>query len=232
MGKSQMGSRLVFENAKAALAQALSSGPKPLSGSALSDAIDNAVLSQSYLRLEQQLLTTKTNYLFPVLNNQTTGSNSIRATEFRLNLQDSFFVSEVGVYITPAPSATSTALVPYTYPNTVAFPTGAASLYTFYCGALQVAVNNSVIITGIDLQRYLMIPQTQATAATNSPQTETYGSGELSAQCVVEPNVLIIGSKNTQISITLPGNIATLDANTYAILIFRGVLMQNVTVVS
>jgi hypothetical protein len=230
--KDQMGARLVYQNAKDALRKALSTGSKPLSGMALEDAISNAVMSQSYLRVEQPLVETTTQFKFPILVNQGTQ----RLTEQRLNLQDCFYVSEMGVYLSPASSATSIAMPLYTYPNSVAFPNGGAGVdapyYAFYTGSYKLTINGSVIITALDLDRFQMIPQTQQTAATNSPITERYGSGNLSAQCVSEPNVLFVGSKKNDIEINLPVALTAIDSFVFIVIIYRGVLMQNVTVVS
>lgn len=219
---SQVGARMVYENAKAALK----------AGGLTDTDIANAILSQSYLRFEQPLNNTATQFTFPILNNQTTSGQSIRATEKRLNLQDAFYVSEIAVYLTKAASASDSAFVLKTYPSPVTFATGAASLGAFYNGLLQIAVNNKVIVTGMDLTRFLQVPQTQLTGATNSPIDEFDGANDRSSFYALEPNIVLNGQKNSQVVITLPSNIATIDANTYAVIVVRGVLAQNVTVVS
>lgn len=220
--KDQLGGALLYENAKEAM----------ISAGADASAIDNAVLSQSFVRLEQLLTTSNTVYTFPLLNNQSTGTNTVRTTEQRLNLQDVLFVADLGIYIVKAASGTATNLQLDTYPNPVTFTTGAAALYSFYAGKFSLTVNNSQIVPSMDIQRFLMVPQTQLTAATNSPIDEFYGAGELSSQCVIQPNFVLNGQRNTSIQITLPGNITAIDANTYAVIVFRGLLAQNVTVVS
>jgi len=78
---STVGTRLAYEKAKQALANA---GFNP----------NQVVLSQSYLRLEVALSTSITNYQFPVLVNDVSSSNTTSfSTEQRLNLQDSFVIS-------------------------------------------------------------------------------------------------------------------------------------------
>ena len=80
-----------------------------------------------------------------------------------------------------------------------------------------------------------MIPQTQQTAAFGaaSPQTEFYGAGMKSAQCVIEPNILFIGSKNNQFALGIKGSaLAAVEPNSSIAIVIRGILMQNVTVVS
>lgn len=212
---TQGGARLVFKNAQDALVKA---GVNP----------SQAVLSQSYLRFENFLSTTKTSYDFGILNNQTISGTAQAPTEQRLNLQDAFYVSEIMVYIAKASSATDSSFVLQSYPNTVTFATGASSLYTLYNGTLSLVVNNRQIVPTSDLTKFLQIPQTQATAATNSPVTQFDGSWAN----VVEPNLVLIGSKNSVFNITIPSAFATLDANTKVVILVRGILAQNVTVVS
>jgi len=212
---TQGGARLVFKNAQAALIRA-NINPK------------NAVLSQSYLRFENFLTTTKTSYDFGVLNNQTISGQAQAATEQRLNLQDCFYISEIMVYIAKASSSTDSGYRLFTYPNTVNFTTGAASLYTLYNGQLSLTVNNRQIVPNSDLTKFLNVPQTQLTAATNSPVDQFDGR----ISCVVEPNLVLIGQKNSLFNIVIPSAFATLDANTKVIILVRGVLAQNVTSVS
>jgi hypothetical protein len=212
---TQGGARLVYKNAQDALVRA---GVNPQS----------AVLSQSYLRFENTLSTTKTSYDFGVLNNQSISGSVQFPTEQRLNLQDAFYISEIMIYIGKASSTTDSSYILQTYPNTVTFTTGASSLYTLYNGVLNLIVNNRQIVPASDLTKFLQIPQTQATAATNSPVTQFDGAWAN----VVEPNLVLIGSKNSLFNITIPSAFTTLDANTRVVILVRGILAQNVTVVS
>jgi hypothetical protein len=214
---TQAGSRLVFRNAKEALMKS-NINPK------------NAILSQSYLRFENFLSTTKTSYDFGVLNNQNISGQAQSNTEQRLNLQDAFYISEIMVYIAKASSATDSSYKLATYPSPTVFSTtgAAAALYTLYNGVLSLTVNNRQIVPNSDLTKFLQIPQTQATAATNSPIDQFdggYGS-------VVEPNLVLVGQKNSLFNITIPTAFAALDTYDKVIILVRGVLAQNVTVVS
>jgi len=83
---STVGTRLAFEKAKEAINRAGFS-------------LGQAVLSQSYLRLEVALSTTVTSYQFPVLTNDVSATNtSSFVTEQRLNLQDAFVCSSIGLF--------------------------------------------------------------------------------------------------------------------------------------
>ena len=214
---TQGGARLVYKNASEALMKA---GVNPAS----------AVLSQGYLRFENTLSTTKTSYDFGVLNNQSINGQVQTPTEVRLNLQDAFYISEICVYIAKAASATDSAFKLSSYPSPTVFTTSgaAAALYTLYNGQLSLTVNNRQIVPTSDLTKFLQVPQTQATAATNSPIDQFDGSWAT----VVEPNLVLIGSKNSLLNITIPSAFAALDANTRVVILVRGILAQNVTVVS
>lgn len=186
--------------------------------------VSNAVMSQSELRLEQLLTNTATVFKFPILVNAT-GAAPIRPTEIRLNYQDAFYCTNVAIYIASATSSTAVNFAPQTYPNPVTFATGAASLYALYNGQFQIAINKSVIVPAYPMMNFLQIPQTQLTAATNSPNSQF----DPAQVALWQPSINFIGQKQNDISINLPGPITTIDANTYCIIKFMGVLAQNVT---
>ena len=124
---SQIGSRLVFENAKTLINQ-------------LGYDASHAVLTPSYLRSEVLLATNAASYHVPVLiNDNQNGTPTVR--EQRLSLQDLFIVSGIQILLTSG-SSTNGAAVSYTYPNRTAFSTGAAQLYTVYNGYLNIQVIN------------------------------------------------------------------------------------------
>jgi len=218
MGQSQLGARMVFLNAKDALKQ-------------LNIDTTDAILSQSYLQFETLLSTNQTSFQFGVLTNQTPNGVPVRPTERRLTLQDAFYASEIQVLLAAATSATDSAFQIETYPNPIIFPVGGAApapLEVLYNGSLLISVNNKVIMPGLDIDRFYNAPQTQNTAAGLTIVDERDGS----QGTALEPNIVFIGQKNTQVVINLPQAISAVDDFTYAIIRVRGVLAQNVTVVS
>jgi hypothetical protein len=215
MSLTQGGARLVYKNAQDALIKA---GVNPAS----------AVLSQSYLRFETFLSTTKTSYDFGVLNNQTPNGIAQAPTENRLALQDAFYISELMVYIATASSPTDSSYRLWTYPDTEFFNNN--SLYTLYNGQLSLTVNNRQIVPSSDLIKYLQVPQTQ-----NNQSIEPYTIAQFDGSFanVIEPNLVLIGSKNSLINITLPSALTgMLSPYTKVVIVARGILAQNVTVVS
>ena len=221
---SQVNARLVYKNAYNAMVAA---GVDP----------KKAVLSQSYLRLEVAANTSKTNYQFGVLINDQPQGNPIRPTEQRLNLQDAFFCASVQLFTAVASSATATDFSLNTYPNPRIYSTAgaAAALYNLYNGYLSLTVNNYIITPSWDLYRHLEINQTQQTVtpvATTVPLDQVSGIASTAVAC--EPNWVLIGSKSNTLQLNLPAAIGTLQASstTVLVLILRGVLAQNCTIVS
>jgi hypothetical protein len=224
---SQQGARLVYRNAVKSMIRA---GVDPKS----------AVLSQSYLRLEQAVNTSKTQYSFGVLVNDSGNSGvAVRPTEQRLNLQDSFYVSQVSLYLGLATNTNDTQFPLYTWNNPYVFTTAGASsaLNNLYNGNISLTVNNRTIVTAWDCYRHLEINQTQQTSTTYGSASQ--GShdqicGSTSTAVDTEPNWVLIGSKNNSFQINLPNAIGTVQASTttYLTVILRGVLAQNVTIIS
>jgi len=215
---SAQGKRMAFINAQNAIKRSGQSTAK-------------AVLSQSYLRLEVPLTTTSTQFTFDVLVNENLNQNSV--TQQKLNLQDAFYVSEVGMYVGIATTSatTETNVQLYTYPNPNVFTTtnASTSLYSLYNGFLQLTINQRTIVPSWDMQRHLFIPQTQKTGAATPPldQMEAIHQGMYPA----EPAWVLSGAKKNVLQAVLPGNLTAVQATvqTRLILILRGVLAQNVT---
>lgn len=202
--------RMLFNNAEAAMIKAGIS----------KTAYDNAVKTQGYLRLIQPITTGAQIINFPVLQNQTGAGNATRSDEVRLPQQNAFFVGQM--VFTIFKSATFT-IVPNTYPNAVTY-TNAASYYGLYDGRLQVTIDQSVISRAYSMRKFLNIPQTQLTAATNSPQDQFDGT----AMLPWEPNVVFVGTAQIEVNIVLPASLGTIDANSYACWDFFGIEAQNV----
>ena len=215
---TQHGQRLIFDNAK-----------NLINNAGLS--VGQAVLSQSYIRSEVAMSTSTTSYQIPILVNST-GANTNFATNQLLQLQDAFVVSSIGVFVSIPASSTTTAFRLYTYPNTTAFSTAGAAtaLYNLYNGKLSVVVNNRQIVPAWDLYRHLYVPQTQQGAASTATTQDENDATEF-GYYPVEPNIVLVGSKNNVISLELPGAISTLEAGTAPriVVIMRGILAQNST---
>jgi hypothetical protein len=216
---SQMGQRMIFENAKSLVR-------------GLGYSVDQAVLTQSYLRSEVALSTSVANYHLPVLVNDTQ-NGAVRVNEKRLNLQDIFVTSEISVLIGVG-TGTSTKAVLYTYPNSTIFTTTTAGdLWSLYNGYLNLTVNNAQVLPAWDVYRHYFVPQTQGgvgiTAQTIFPIDQNDASDN--SFYPVEPGIVMNGAANINFQLTANGAPASILANSFIAVIQRGILLQNVTTV-
>lgn len=214
-----MGSRMVFENAKALVR-------------GLGYSVEQAVLTQSYLRSEVALSTSIANYHLPVLVNDTQNGAS-RINERRLNLQDVFVTSEIAVLIGVG-SSTSTKAALYTYPNGVIFTASTDDdLLSIYNGSLNLTINNQQVLPAWDVYRHYMVPQTQGgvgiTAQTIFPVDQNNASAD--GFYPVEPGIVFNGAANINFQLTANGAPASVLANSFICVIQRGILLQNVTTI-
>lgn len=224
-----VGARLVFENAKAAINKAFPIAP----GQTRPQASELCKLTQSYLRLEREFIAGLTSYEFPMLINQINQQQGVMFnTEQRLNQQDSFVTSEVGIFLAAPASGTDATFLLDTYSNPVVYGANAVAMQTLYNGQLSVTVNNDILIPTWDVARHYYAPETQATAAPGAGSPLDQRRLSCDGFYPMEPNVVFIGSKKNVVKIELPAAPATVQANSRIVILFRGVLAQNSTVVS
>lgn len=190
-------------------------------------------LTQSYLRLETLCVAAQNSFTFNILQSNQQGTQF--SSENRLTLQDSFVISEVGFFLGfPATSAiTDTAFPLITYPNPAVIGANTDPYFTAYAGQMTITVNRNVLLPSWDLQRHYYAPETQQTAALGAGSPRDENRGLCDGFYPMEPNIVAIGSKNTQIQLLLPNpGMTAIATNSRFILILRGVLAQNSTVVS
>lgn len=211
---NQISSRLVFQNGKNAIKRA---GLNPA----------NAVLSQSFLRFEVLMTTTQTTYQFDTLVNEN-ANNFNSVTSFKLNLQDAFVTSGIGLFWADDTSLTAANYPLYSFDDATAWGKDAWGLYN---GNLQLTVNQRTILTGWDTTRHYNAPQYQQNVGNkgvNELALDDYGFYP------VEPNVVMVGSKKNILQLVLPQALQSLPVSEKGriVLIFRGLLAQNVTPVN
>ena len=201
--------------------------------------VNNLKLSQSEIRTEVQLTTTANNFTFGLTTQQSsTGQTAPFNTEQRLTLQDSLCVSEYGLFVAKPTSATDTTYVLNTYGNASIFSTAnvAAAINgtLFANGQFKMTCNNDVLIPARGLFNHYFVPQTQnavgVTAQTVFPIDQKRGTED--GFITSEPNLVLVGSKNYIPQIVLPAALAAVETYQRAVLVFRGILAQNSTVVS
>jgi hypothetical protein len=221
LNNSSVNSRLVFENSREMLARE--------TGVSLA----TAKLTQSFLRLENQLVTNATQFKFPVLNNQNNASGTIFNTEQRLNQQDSFCASLWGVFLSNPTSNTDATGRLFSYPNSITFTAATATAAeTIYNSIFQLSVNNDIILPAWDVSRHKVVPFQQQIAA--FAISVVLDEIDLSSDGFfpVEPNLIFIGSKNSVLTLVMPAALASVSAFMRISVIFRGVLAQNSTIIT
>lgn len=198
------------------------------------DYVNGLKLSQSEIRLEVVLTTTTNIFTFGVTPQQQNTTNLTFNTENRLQLQDSLVVSEYGIFVGQPSSSTDTTFRLRSYGNTVDFGADALGIDTtfFTHGFFVTKCNNDVIMPYRGLFNHRYVPQTQETAALGAGAPNDQMRGAEDGFITQEPNLLLIGSKNYQPQIQLPTALASATANLRAVLIYRGILAQNSTVVN
>lgn len=179
----------------------------------------------SRLRLEQPCTTTTTQINFPVLINQGNPFN----TEVRLNLQDSFFPTHIGILFGNPSSATDAAYTLYSYLNPFIFN---PAMNAYYNGTMRMLVNNVQYINNWPVVWHKHAPETQQTAAAGAGSPIDQYDGAIDGKVAQQPSVLMIGSQNIQLSINLPAAPTAVTANSRIIIMVDGLLFQNSTVVS
>ena len=214
-----MGLRLVFENAKNLVNQ-------------LGYDTSSAVITQSYLRSEFLLATTTANYNVPITINDTrNGAPTVR--EQRLNLQDLFVVSSIQVFATVgASTASNTAMITYNDARTLTTTTSFTDLLSVYNGRMSLVANNQQILPAWDILKHYFAPQQQGgilpfTAATVLPVNQLNAADDVTFP--VEPNIVLNGAANYQCQISLPVAPAAVTTNTYIVVKWNGLLLQNCT---
>lgn len=208
----------------------------PVNGAARCRAwVESRKLSQSEIRLEVGLNAVTNIFTFGVTPQQANSSNVVFPTEKRLDLQDSLITAEYGIFVGQPSSNTDVTWQLCTYGNTQLFAAADAAALdsTFYShGFFQMKCNNDVIIPYRGLFNHWYKPQTQQTAALGAGSPKDQIRGAEDGMITQEPNLLLIGSKNYVPQIVLPSALASAAAFERTIVIFRGVLAQNSTVIN
>jgi len=173
----------------------------------------NVRLTQSSLFITKDIDPTKSNYDFDVLENQT---QTLQPDEIRLNINDEFIVTHLGVYLYGTWTAANSAGDKIGSGNQLLTATplnldGATIVSkNLYSGQLKIAVNNIVYLEKWDTRKHEVVSRTQFAsqlAATNVA-TMANNNFEDDAMIAFEPMLTLSGAKKNDISIRLPQSIA------------------------
>ena len=214
--------RMVYDNAVKAFGAAFPN----LNGKSIAE---YCKLTQSTYRFEQPLVAGQTLYQFPVLANQQVFSN----TEQRLNQQDSAVIASVFIGVGLPASSTDTAWIPITYDDPANFGANAVPLRGFWNGSnLSIAVNNDILMPNWDVFKHYNAPETQQTAALGAGSPENQLRGSFDGWYPMQPSIVLLGSKNNVLQITLPVGLTSVSTYSRAVIMLRCITAQNSTVVS
>jgi hypothetical protein len=207
----------------------------------------NVRLTQSTLIISKPIQPTVATYQFDVLETQT---STLVGDEIRLNLNDEFVITTMGVYLEADVTSTLDGRAPIT---------GGRTLFTYvplenkgdlitlndvYNGALQIAVNNIVYLDKWDTKKHECRPRTQygnfSSATTILQAIQASSEFSKNAMFPVEPLLTLSGAKKNTITLTLPNAVTAQTFNlttdtgavvTYNInricLVMRGLNAQN-----
>ncbi len=191
---------------------------------------DNAIVSEGYIRIERRLENGRNKISFSIVRD----ANSDTPTERKIDRNDKFLVTEMGIFLMHRSESKRGIEVLQTYPNTKVFvakdggDTIANDLEAIYNGNISVKVGQTKFIEGMDLLRFRNVPQTQQNATNaNSQSTGKQGFFETT------PQILFDGNQKHEIDIELPiDSTVTIasdvaDHNNYIVLFCRGFLISN-----
>jgi hypothetical protein len=173
----------------------------------------NVRLTQSSLFITKDIDATKSSYDFDVLENQT---QTLQPDEIRLNINDEFIVTDLGVYLYGTWTAstaesvkigTGTQLLSYA---PLELDGNAIVSKNLYAGQLKIAVNNIVYLEKWDTRKHELVTRTQFATMLAGTNVATMPSNDFSNDGMIpfSPLLTLSGAKKNDINIRLPQSIA------------------------
>jgi len=168
----------------------------------------NVRLTQSSLFLTKPISPTVTTYTFDVLETQTA---TLQNDEIRLNLNDEFIITQIGMYLVGSIGGVGRML--FTTPPYELDVTRANDLTAFYNGAFKIAINNIVYMEKWDCAKH---EKTGITQFQNYNAINPYVSPALPEKTLskdgmygVEPMITLSGAKKNDLVLQLPSAITS-----------------------
>lgn len=170
----------------------------------------NNIITPSYIRMEKLLSSGQGVYSFDMGQ----GVNSPRVTENRLNLNDAFMATHLGIYLLCA-NADLPGMKPLTtYPNNKQFPAeednvNPQHLEAFYNGYLTVKVGDVVYAESMATRKFRLVPTTQQDKSVPPADGSAYNlSGEkgLDGLMPLTPQFTFQGQAKNVLELHIPAN--------------------------
>jgi hypothetical protein len=172
----------------------------------------NVRLTQSSLFLTKPISSSVTTYNFDVLETQTA---TLQNDEIRLNLNDEFIITQIGMYLVGNVNGTPGRILLTTPP----YELNAASadkLTDFYNGAFKIAINNIVYMEKWDTYKHQSRATTQFqsfSALIAVPPTFPENNYAKDGMYGVEPMITLSGAKKNDLTLQIP---AAITAQTFS----------------
>ncbi len=186
-------------------------------------------MTPGFLRLEQEIVNSKNSFSFVTYGGD---AASVYATERRLDRNDAFIATEVGLFIIRqdvANNKTNAELNSYVNLTTFAASAGfvPADLKAIFNGSLSVEINRVKKMVAFDTYRFLENPFTQQTGATNYDSKQ----GKKTGFVKLTPQIVLDGSGTNDLTVTFPayngwaGASVTAGTQHRLVLYLRGLLV-------
>ena len=166
----------------------------------------NVRLTQSSLFLTKPINAAVTTYNFDVLETQTA---TLQNDEIRLNLNDEFIVTQIGMYLVGNINGTPGRIL-FTSPPYELSTTQADRLTDFYNGAFKIAINNIVYMEKWDTYKHQSIGTTQFQSyqlGVATPPTVAENNFAKNGMYGVEPMITLSGAKKNDLTLQIPAAI-------------------------
>lgn len=185
-------------------------------------------MTPGFLRLEQEIVNSKNSFTFVTFGGD---SASVYPTERRLDRNDAFVATEVGLFILRQDITNGkTNAELHSYVNLTTFVAAAgfvpADLKAIFNGHLSIEIGRVKKMVAFDTNRFYHAPETQQTGATNYDQKNGHdGFVKLTPQIVID------GAGTNELAVTFPsyagwsGASVTAGTQHRLCLYFRGLLV-------
>lgn len=159
-------------------------------------------MTPGFLRLEQEIVNSKNIFSFTTFAGD---AASVYPTERRLDRNDAFIATEVGLFILRQDIANGkTNADLHCYVNLTTFVAAAgfvpADLKAIFHGHLSIEIGRVKKMVAFDTQRFWNAPETQQTGATNYDQK----NGRKDGFVRLTPQIVIDGAGTNDLSVTFP----------------------------
>ena len=167
----------------------------------LSKDYEGMTITESFLRIENVISNTNTNYIFDP-RTLALKDTAVRVLQKVLADNDLFVVLDIAFFIDQRTKAKQGTAVLQTYPNVSAFSaagTVPADLEVFYNSTYSLKVANRLFIDNDTTRKFRVVPQTQQSSASNRSQSDAS-----SDFYHAEPLAVLSGKQDAKITLVAP----------------------------